>query len=99
MGARCIAGGKRVWRSFYEPTIKMVNVTPEMPVMKDEVFGPVAPVCSFKDADEAVAMAQRVAGTDSRPACSRKISTTRCGSPPARCGRRRNQWFRSLPTG
>ena len=56
MGARCIAGGKRVGRSFYEPTI-MVDVTAEMPVMKDEVFGPVAPVCSFKDADEAIAMA------------------------------------------
>src|SRR3982751_3304962 len=47
MGARCIAGGKRVGRSFYEPTI-MVDVTAEMPVMKDEVFGPGAPVCSFK---------------------------------------------------
>ena len=56
MGAKCLAGGRRVGQSYYEPTI-LVNVTPEMPVMKDEVFGPVAPICSFKDADEAVRMA------------------------------------------
>ena len=56
MGARCLAGGKRVGDSFYEPTV-LVDVTRDMPVMKDEVFGPVAPICSFKDADEAVKMA------------------------------------------
>ncbi|HUQ69659.1 MAG TPA: aldehyde dehydrogenase family protein, partial [Planctomycetaceae bacterium] len=56
MGARCIEGGNRVGRSFYEPTI-MVDVTSEMPVMKEEVFGPIAPVCAFRGADEAIAMA------------------------------------------
>jgi acyl-CoA reductase-like NAD-dependent aldehyde dehydrogenase len=56
MGARCLSGGRRVGGSYYEPTI-LVDVTPDMPVMKDEVFGPVAPVCSFKDGDEAVRMA------------------------------------------
>lgn len=56
MGARILIGGHRVGRSFYEPTI-LVDVTPDMPVMKDEVFGPVAPVCSFKDSDAAIAMA------------------------------------------
>jgi acyl-CoA reductase-like NAD-dependent aldehyde dehydrogenase len=56
MGARCLAGGRRVGGSYYEPTI-LVDVTPDMPVMKDEVFAPVAPVCSFKDGDEAVRMA------------------------------------------
>ena len=45
------SGGKRVKGSFYEPTI-IVDVTADMPVMKDEVFGPVAPVCSFKDIDD-----------------------------------------------
>ena len=48
MGARCLIGGKRVNGSFYEPTV-LVDVTPDMPVMKDEVFGPVAPVCSFTE--------------------------------------------------
>ena len=56
MGARCLMGGKRATGSFYEPTI-LVDVTPDMPVMKDEVFGPVAPVCSFKDIDSAIRMA------------------------------------------
>jgi acyl-CoA reductase-like NAD-dependent aldehyde dehydrogenase len=56
MGARCLTGGKRVNGSFYEPTV-LVDVTPDMPVMKDEVFGPVAPVASFKDIDAAVKMA------------------------------------------
>jgi acyl-CoA reductase-like NAD-dependent aldehyde dehydrogenase len=56
MGARCLTGGRRVNGSFYEPTV-LVDVTADMPVMKDEVFGPVAPVCSFKEIDDAVQMA------------------------------------------
>jgi acyl-CoA reductase-like NAD-dependent aldehyde dehydrogenase len=56
MGAHCLAGGKRFLQNFYEPTI-LTDVTPEMPVMKDEVFGPVAPVLAFKDADQAVGIA------------------------------------------
>ena len=35
------ASGPRA--SFYEPTV-LVDVTPDMPVMRDEVFGPVAPI-------------------------------------------------------
>lgn len=56
MGARCVAGGKRIEPNFYEPTI-LVDVTPDMPVMKDEVFGPVAPLLAFSDADQAVSIA------------------------------------------
>jgi len=56
MGARCLAGGARVGYSFYQPTV-LVDVTPDMPVMKDEVFGPVAPVCSFSSVEEAIRMA------------------------------------------
>ncbi len=56
MGARCLAGGARVGYSFYEPTV-LVDVTPEMPVMKDEVFGPVAPVCAFADVEQAIRVA------------------------------------------
>jgi acyl-CoA reductase-like NAD-dependent aldehyde dehydrogenase len=56
MGARCLAGGARAHGSFYPPTV-LVDVTPEMPVMKDEVFGPVAPVMAFSDIDEAVDLA------------------------------------------
>lgn len=56
MGARCLAGGKRVQTNFYEPTV-LVDVTPDMPVMKDEVFGPVAPVLAFKDVEQALHIA------------------------------------------
>ncbi len=56
MGARCVAGGKRATGNYFEPTV-LVDVTPDMPVMKDEVFAPVAPVCRFPDIDTAIAMA------------------------------------------
>jgi acyl-CoA reductase-like NAD-dependent aldehyde dehydrogenase len=56
MGARCLTGGERVDGSFYQPTV-VVDVTPDMPVMCDEVFGPVAPIYTFKDAESAVRIA------------------------------------------
>jgi acyl-CoA reductase-like NAD-dependent aldehyde dehydrogenase len=56
MGARCLIGGRRGPGSYYEPTI-LIDVTSDMPVMKDEVFAPVVPIQPFKDADEAVALA------------------------------------------
>ena len=58
MGARVETGGERVDRAgfFYLPTV-LTNVTPEMPVMKEEVFGPVAPIYIAEDADEAINVA------------------------------------------
>jgi acyl-CoA reductase-like NAD-dependent aldehyde dehydrogenase len=56
MGAKCLTGGKRSGRSFYEPTV-LVDVTPDMTVMKEEVFGPVAPIYSFNDAASAIRIA------------------------------------------
>jgi acyl-CoA reductase-like NAD-dependent aldehyde dehydrogenase len=56
MGARCLAGGTRVGETFYEPTV-LVDVTPDMPVMKDEIFGPVAPVTPFADVEDGIRMA------------------------------------------
>jgi len=53
MGAKCVFGGERVGRSFYRPTI-LVDVTPDMPVLQEEVFGPVAPVMPFREAEDAV---------------------------------------------
>lgn len=52
MGAKVIIGGKRK-DAFYEPTI-ITNVTTDMPVFKEEVFGPVAVVMPFKTFEEAV---------------------------------------------
>jgi len=55
MGAKVQLGGDRLKRKgfFYAPTI-LTEVGPEMPVMKEETFGPAAPVMAVKDDDEAV---------------------------------------------
>lgn len=57
-GARVVCGGKRhsLGRTYYEPTI-LADVTPAMRMAREEVFGPVAPVFSFKTEADAVAMA------------------------------------------
>ena len=58
MGARVIVGGKKRagkgW--FYEPTL-LADVTEDMPVLKEETFGPVAALLAVPDADEAVRVA------------------------------------------
>ena len=58
MGAKVEVGGRRIDRKgyFYEPTI-LTNVTLQMPIMKEEVFGPAAPIIVVKDATEAVEVA------------------------------------------
>jgi acyl-CoA reductase-like NAD-dependent aldehyde dehydrogenase len=59
-GAKVAAGGKRPeglhrgW--FYEPTI-LVDVDNTMRVAREEIFGPVVSVITYKDVDEAVAIA------------------------------------------
>lgn len=58
MGAKLQCGGKQLERpgNFYEPTI-LSEVTPDMPVFNEEVFGPVAAVIAVQDRNEAVALA------------------------------------------
>jgi benzaldehyde dehydrogenase (NAD) len=55
-GARLAAGGTYD-NLFYRPTV-LADVTPAMPAYGQEVFGPVAPVVTFRDLDEAVALAR-----------------------------------------
>src|SRR5690348_15164421 len=58
-GARIETGGHRVETAggwFHEPTI-MTNVNHSMDVMRDETFGPVLPIMTFKTDDEAVRLA------------------------------------------
>jgi len=54
-GARVIAGGRRhaLGGTFYEPTI-LADVTDDMDICSNEVFGPVAPLYRFKTDDEVV---------------------------------------------
>ena len=42
--------------SFLAPTI-LTGVTNDMPIAKNEIFGPVSPIISFKDESEAIALA------------------------------------------
>jgi succinate-semialdehyde dehydrogenase/glutarate-semialdehyde dehydrogenase len=57
-GAKVVAGGKRhaLGGSFFEPTV-ISEAKPNMMFMKEEIFGPVAPVFRFKTEDEAIALA------------------------------------------
>ena len=57
-GATTITGGNRseLGINFIEPTI-LTNVTPDMRVFREEIFGPVAPLFKFKTEEEAIRMA------------------------------------------
>lgn len=61
-GAATLVGGgrpahlKRGW--FVEPTV-LGEVPADAPIMNDETFGPVAPLCIVKNFDEALALANR----------------------------------------
>jgi acyl-CoA reductase-like NAD-dependent aldehyde dehydrogenase len=58
-GAIALTGGERVRDvagPFYPPTV-LTNVTHEMDVMREETFGPVLPIMTFKTDDQAVRLA------------------------------------------
>jgi betaine-aldehyde dehydrogenase len=59
-GARLVVGGRRpagfAKGFFYEPT-GLVDVKPEMALMREETFGPVAPIVRCRDIHEAIGLA------------------------------------------
>ncbi|UQZ81405.1 Lactaldehyde dehydrogenase [Paenibacillus konkukensis] len=58
-GAQVVTGGKRSSRAegyYYEPTV-LVNVKQDSEIMQKEIFGPVIPVMTFRDLDEAIELA------------------------------------------
>jgi acyl-CoA reductase-like NAD-dependent aldehyde dehydrogenase len=58
-GARILTGGHRGGNPdgfFYQPTV-LTNVDHDMTIMRDETFGPVLPVMTFRTDDEAVKLA------------------------------------------
>lgn len=58
-GAKIVAQAKipkELKGAYYPPTL-LTNITPEMRVWHEEVFGPVLPIVSFKDEAQAVRMA------------------------------------------
>lgn len=58
-GAEVLTGGIRGTQHngyFYEPTV-LTNVNHSMKIMRDETFGPVLPVMTFRNEDEAIRLA------------------------------------------
>jgi succinate-semialdehyde dehydrogenase / glutarate-semialdehyde dehydrogenase len=57
-GARILTGGHKLERQgwYYAPTV-LAGVTPESPVFREEVFGPVAMVFRIRSAEEAIRLA------------------------------------------
>ncbi|WP_394147406.1 NAD-dependent succinate-semialdehyde dehydrogenase [Shewanella atlantica] len=57
-GGKLLAGGQRseVGANFFEPTI-VTGVTNDMPLARNEIFGPVTPIIGFDTEEEAIAMA------------------------------------------
>lgn len=58
-GARVLVGGKRATigeGQFFEPTL-LVDVTPEMAIWKEELFGPVMVIAKVESDEEAIALA------------------------------------------
>ena len=60
-GARIETGGKRIGNkgSYFEPTV-LTGLRPDMRIMNEEPFGPVALVMPFKSFDDVVAEANRL---------------------------------------
>lgn len=61
-GARVVTGGQRTLQDqgeYFQPTI-LADVTPDMDIMQDEVFGPVMLLCRVRDDAHAVEVANQV---------------------------------------
>jgi acyl-CoA reductase-like NAD-dependent aldehyde dehydrogenase len=61
LGARVLRGGRVPERPgfYYEPTV-LDRVTPGMPILSEEVFGPAVPLLPAADADDAVRLANAI---------------------------------------
>jgi succinate-semialdehyde dehydrogenase/glutarate-semialdehyde dehydrogenase len=59
-GARCLAGGEAPDGAgyFFPPTV-LADVPGDARVLREEIFGPVAPIATFETEDEAIAAANR----------------------------------------
>ena len=54
-GARCLTGGERFGeRGFYVQPTLFDGVQDDMAIARDEIFGPVMSVLTFRDVDEVV---------------------------------------------
>ncbi len=70
-GARLLFGNKREGAS-YSPTV-IDKVTPQMLVVHEETFGPVSPIITFKDIDEAIRISNGTAYGLSSSVCTNRL--------------------------
>ncbi|MBU2664328.1 NAD-dependent succinate-semialdehyde dehydrogenase [Actinoplanes bogorensis] len=57
-GAKAETGGSRPeGPGFYYPPTVLTGVAPDSPILREEIFGPVAPIVTFTSEDEAVRLA------------------------------------------
>jgi aldehyde dehydrogenase (NAD+) len=70
-GARLLYGNIRTG-ALYSPTV-LDGVTPEMPLVKQETFGPVSPVISFKTIEDAIRIANSTAYGLSSAVCTNRL--------------------------
>jgi len=70
-GARLLAGHERRG-ALYAPTV-IDRVQPDFEVVRSETFGPVSPVIRFRDADEAIAIANGTAYGLSSALCTNRL--------------------------
>jgi len=58
LGAKVLLGGQRdsAGNTFYQPTV-LTNVSNDMPIARDEIFGPISPIIAFDTEDQVLAMA------------------------------------------
>ena len=70
-GARLLYGNVRAG-ALYSPTL-LDRVQPEMPLVKQETFGPVSPVMTFRTADEVIRIANSTAYGLSSAVCTNRL--------------------------
>jgi phosphonoacetaldehyde dehydrogenase len=70
-GARLLCGNVRRG-ALYSPTV-LDRVTPDMPLVKHETFGPVSPVIRFRDLDDAIRIANSTDYGLSSAVCTNRL--------------------------
>jgi benzaldehyde dehydrogenase (NAD) len=83
-GAQLLTGGTRQG-TFYQPTV-LAGVTPGMPAFDEEIFGPVAPVTTFHDDEEAVRLANRTSYGLAASVLSADLTRAQRIADQLRCG-------------
>jgi phosphonoacetaldehyde dehydrogenase len=70
-GARLLVGNRRRG-ALYSPTV-LDRVRPEMTLVREETFGPVSPILTFADIDEAIRLANGTAYGLSSGVCTNRL--------------------------